>query len=90
MSQRDHGYARAKLDRCGCYTCRWAPVGAWDEDTLDDPDAAPDWTGRCGTPGGAEAHRRRGTPTCQACRDVRTAAQRARRERQNTPQAVTT
>ncbi|KPI09891.1 hypothetical protein OV450_3382 [Actinobacteria bacterium OV450] len=21
---REHGYARAKLDGCGCYTCRWA------------------------------------------------------------------
>ncbi len=49
----------------------WAPVGAWDDDTIDDPAAHPDWTGRCGTPEGRAAHYRIKTPACQPCRDAR-------------------
>lgn len=52
----------------------WAPVGAWDDDTIDDPAAFPDWTGQCGTPNGAPAHYRdRILPVCQPCRDARRA-----------------
>ncbi|MEU6597913.1 hypothetical protein [Streptomyces flaveolus] len=57
---------------------RWAPVGAWDDDTIDDPEAFPDWTGRCGTPAGYEAHKRLGIPLCEPCR---VAAAERRRER---------
>jgi hypothetical protein len=57
----------------------WAPVGAWDDDTIDDPEAFPDWTGQCGTPQGYNAHRRLGVlPACQPCLDARTEARRAR------------
>jgi len=48
----------------------WAPVGAWDDDTIDDPSAIPDWTGRCGTPSGRRAHYTQRTPVCPACRDA--------------------
>lgn len=51
----------------------WAPVGAWDEDTIDDPAAEPEWTGVCGSVQGYEIHRRLGTRTCARCRTARTA-----------------
>ncbi|MEU8920375.1 hypothetical protein AB0D10_05465 [Kitasatospora sp. NPDC048545] len=46
----------------------WAPPGAWDEDEIDNPETAPDWTGSCGTPPGYWAHLRMGTATCPPCR----------------------
>lgn len=47
----------------------WAPVGAWDDDTIDDPAAFPDWTGNCGTPKGFWAHYRlKIRPVCDPCR----------------------
>jgi hypothetical protein len=58
---------------------RWAPVGAWDDDVIDDPAACPDWTGQCGTPIGYWAHQRIGVPPCQPCRDAKTAHARARK-----------
>ncbi|MFF8406934.1 hypothetical protein ACF06P_35565 [Streptomyces sp. NPDC015684] len=57
----------------------WAPVGAWDDETIDDPEAFPDWTGNCGTPEGFWAHRSLAAPACQPCRDAFNADQRARR-----------
>lgn len=48
----------------------WAPPIAWDDDTIDDPDAIPDWTGHCGTDRGWWAHRDHAIPTCQPCRDA--------------------
>ncbi|MFD7410135.1 hypothetical protein [Kitasatospora purpeofusca] len=52
-------------------TSGWAPVGAWDDETMDDPASAPDWTGVCGTPAGDYAHRRLGTPVCPRCKAAR-------------------
>ncbi|MGW0939089.1 helix-turn-helix domain-containing protein [Streptomyces sp. NPDC002666] len=46
----------------------YAPPGCWDTDTIDDPDAYPEWTGACGTPRGRAVHRRAGIPICPACR----------------------
>lgn len=46
----------------------WAPIGAWDDDRIDDPDAFPDWTGWCGTPKGRSIHYRLGVPACTPCR----------------------
>lgn len=34
----------------------WAPPHCWDADTIDDPDAFPEWTGECGTTGGYYLH----------------------------------
>ncbi|MFE3126750.1 hypothetical protein ACFXHD_25380 [Streptomyces hydrogenans] len=47
---------------------RWAPVGAWDDDTIDDPSTLPDWTGACGTADGFNGHRRMGHRPCRPCR----------------------
>jgi len=47
---------------------RWAPAAAWDEESLDDPQAEPEWTGECGTNRGYEIHLREKTPTCPRCR----------------------
>ncbi|WP_435643821.1 hypothetical protein ACR9VJ_26200 [Streptomyces sp. H49] len=45
----------------------WAPPGAWDDDTIDDPAAAPEWTGYCGTDRGWWAHRLEQIPVCERC-----------------------
>jgi hypothetical protein len=45
----------------------WAPSGCWDEDTINDPDAFPDWTGHCGTPSGWLLHRIAGEKPCGPC-----------------------
>lgn len=45
----------------------WAPVGAWDDDTIDDPSAIPEWTGHCGKARGVDLHERHGIPLCPAC-----------------------
>lgn len=59
--------------------------GCWDGDTIDDPDAIPEWTGKCGTPSGAQLHRRYGIPMCQPCTDARNEYRRqAREEGKNT------
>ncbi|NUP16596.1 MAG: hypothetical protein HOZ81_10905 [Streptomyces sp.] len=60
---------------------RWAPVGAWDDDTIDDPAAFPDWTGRCGTAEGYRDHTHLHIPICDPCRQagaVRRAERHAR------------
>jgi DNA-binding CsgD family transcriptional regulator len=56
----------------------YAPLTAWDWDTIGDPAAEPEWTGACGTPAGYRIHRRDGIPLCERCR---TAHARERRER---------
>ncbi|MGY0062775.1 hypothetical protein ACWY4P_40620 [Streptomyces sp. LZ34] len=45
----------------------WAPPAAWDDDTIDNPAAHPDWTGHCGTDHGWWLHRLNNIPTCQRC-----------------------
>ncbi|MDF2710608.1 MAG: hypothetical protein K0R62_6260 [Nonomuraea muscovyensis] len=54
----------------------WAPIGAWDDDRIDDPNAFPDWTGWCGTTKGRSIHYRISVPVCTPCRDAH-AQQRA-------------
>lgn len=48
----------------------FAPPACWDDDTIDDPSAIPDWTGACGTSKGFSRHRASGIPACQACREA--------------------
>lgn len=38
----------------------WAPRHCWDDETIDDPSAIAEWTGRCGTVAGYQIHRREG------------------------------
>ena len=45
----------------------WAPPGAWDDDTIDDPAAYPEWTGYCGTDRGWWAHAANDIPMCTRC-----------------------
>lgn len=45
----------------------WAPAGAWDDDTIDDPSAHPEWTGECGTDRGYWVHKRQNLPMCARC-----------------------
>ncbi|MEU3990172.1 hypothetical protein AB0F24_17650 [Streptomyces platensis] len=77
---RGHGVQQLVYDRVRRQAASngWAPMGAWDDDLIDDPAAFPDWTGRCGTPEGHRDHYRLGTPTCPPCRQARTTA-RSRR-----------
>jgi hypothetical protein len=55
----------------------WAPIGAWDDDRIDDPEAWPDWTGWCGTPRGRAIHYRIKVPVCPPCRNAATQQQTA-------------
>ncbi|MGV9278143.1 hypothetical protein [Streptomyces griseosporeus] len=73
-----HGATPAGIARARRYAAdrRWAPVGAWDDEQLDDPEAFPDWTGHCGTNQGYQAHYHSGIPYCQPCRDGHRAHQR--------------
>lgn len=53
----------------------WAPVSCWDDDTIDDPAAIPEWTGACGTEEGYRIHIRETLdgnpmPPCEACRNA--------------------
>ncbi len=85
----DHGATPAGITRARRHAAAngWAPVGAWDDDTIDDPAAFPDWTGQCGTPLGDKAHRRMELlPVCEPCRAARAAY---RRELQQAREAVT-
>ncbi|MFD5137488.1 hypothetical protein ACFWMX_14800 [Streptomyces sp. NPDC058378] len=61
--QGDCGRARRRAAREG-----WAPPAAWDDDTLDDPAASPDWTGHCGTDRGWWMHTSQKLPMCEACK----------------------
>lgn len=46
----------------------FAPHICWDSDTLDDPEAFPEWTGACGTARGRRIHAREQIPVCDPCR----------------------
>ncbi len=84
----EHGATPAGITRARRHAAAhgWAPVGAWDDDTIDDPEAFPDWTGQCGTHRGDKAHRRIGLlPVCEPCREARIAY---RRELKQARQAV--
>ncbi|MEU7737838.1 hypothetical protein AB0B51_33045 [Streptomyces griseus] len=45
----------------------WAPPATWDDDTIDDPQGHPEWTGYCGTDRGWWTHRQQNIPVCDAC-----------------------
>ncbi|MFJ5785390.1 hypothetical protein [Streptomyces hydrogenans] len=69
-----HGVSQQAACRFRNYawTNGWAPPAAWDDDTLDDPDAIPDWTGFCGTDRGWWTHRIEHIPVCPACEQAHT------------------
>jgi hypothetical protein len=57
---------------------RWAAPVAWDDDTIDDPNAVPDWTGFCGTDRGWWTHRQQDVPVCPACENAHAEWKQAR------------
>lgn len=57
----------------------WAPSHCWDDDTIRDPDAIPQWTGKCGTVGGYHSHKRYHIPVCPPCAAAWAAYQKERR-----------
>ena len=48
----------------------WAPSAAWDDDTIDAPEAQPDWTGHCGTNRGWYMHRETKQTPCPRCQNA--------------------
>ncbi|NEB92400.1 hypothetical protein [Streptomyces bauhiniae] len=45
----------------------WAPPGAWDDDTIGNPAAHPEWTGACGNDRGYWMHALQKLPMCDRC-----------------------
>lgn len=58
----------------------FAPPSCWDDDTIDDPDAIAQWTGKCGMYQGYYMHRKAGLPACRPCLDAIAEYERERRE----------
>lgn len=69
----DFGVRSNVAAKCATFARRagYAPRSCWDPDTIDDPEAFPEWTGRCGTPFGHLVHERDGIPLCARCEDAR-------------------
>ena len=65
----DFGIPSNIIGKCSTWARRagYAPRSCWDSDTIDDPEAFPEWTGFCGTPEGHRIHQRDGIPMCPAC-----------------------
>lgn len=65
----EFGVLKQAAGKCSTYARRsgYAPRSCWDWDTIDDPEAIPEWTGRCGTPIGYRIHKREDIPVCPAC-----------------------
>lgn len=81
----EYGATQVGITRAKQYARRaeWAPTGAWDEETIDDPAARPEWTGVCGTPQGENVHRRDGIlPVCSPCREAMAEYRRKHRAKQ--------
>lgn len=67
----DFGVGSPQAGKCATYARRagYAPRSCWDPDTIDDPEAEPEWTGYCGTPMGRWIHQREGIPKCPRCKN---------------------
>lgn len=76
ISSRNAAYARNWAAKKG-----WAVSAAWDGVDMSDPDAFPDFTGRCGTAKGYQAHRGSGIPPCRPCKDAEADASAERKAR---------
>ena len=63
------GVPLAQVGRAQAFAARrgYAPPSCWDEDTIDDPDAFAEWTGKCGTVFGWRIHEERNIPACPRC-----------------------
>ncbi|MFI6854534.1 hypothetical protein [Streptomyces sp. NPDC050416] len=65
----DYGVEAWVAGRTRTYAAKaqWAGPEAWDPDTIDDPEAQPDWTGCCGTDRGWWMHSINDIPACPRC-----------------------
>jgi hypothetical protein len=87
----DMGLTSQAVSRARNYAAKrgYVPLHCWDEDTIMDPGAFPEWTGECGTVTGYNLHRRHGIHVrtyvdkngqersnvlCEACCKARTSA----------------
>lgn len=79
----DVGVARqsAVRARSGALGRGYAPASSWDDDTINDPDASPEYTGMCGTQEGWISHHLFEIPMCQSCEGAVTFYQSRHRER---------
>lgn len=59
----------------------FVPPEVWDEDTIDDPNALPEWTGQCGTQEGWVSHHLFEIPMCPPCEGAVTFDKSRTRER---------
>lgn len=66
----DFGILPGRAASCRTYGRKfgWSPRHTWDPDTIDDPEAFPEWTGACGTVQGWLIHKREDIPMCDQCR----------------------
>lgn len=66
----DVGGTRLAMSRCARISDKYgyAPAACWDDDTIEDPDAIPEWTGMCGTEEGWITHHVRDVPMCEPCK----------------------
>lgn len=65
-----YGIPPADVKRTKAYAKDLAPPACWDDDTIDDPDAYPEWTGACGTFDGYRVHVREDIPLCAVCKSA--------------------
>jgi len=67
---REFGFSESVIKRMLTIARKegFPPPGCWDADTIDDPDAFPEWTGACGTVHGRQVHMREKIPMCDPCR----------------------
>lgn len=80
----DYGVAAHIIKRTKAFAAAqgYAPRHCWDDDTIDNPDAIPEWTGRCGTPDGYRLHFRRDVPMCDPCKKAHSTYNMANRAAQ--------
>ncbi|MBD0743514.1 hypothetical protein [Streptomyces sp. CBMA152] len=65
----DHGITPWIAVRCRNQAAShgWYGPAAWDDDSIDNPEALPDWTGHCGTDRGWWHHTLEHIPMCPRC-----------------------
>ncbi|SFT31861.1 hypothetical protein [Streptomyces sp. ok210] len=64
-----HGITPGLATRCRNHAARsgWLGPEVWDDDTIDDPTASPEFTGCCGTDRGYWTHKLQKLPMCPPC-----------------------
>lgn len=99
VDPRDVGLSELTVARAKGFARRaeYPPESCWDSDTIDDPDAIPEWTGACGTEKGYQIHYRdrmqrfwndeikRFTWACPACREAHRMYEVIREEGEDSP-----